>query len=43
MMRSFHSFFKQLNIPEPDVNLGVGSGSHAEQTANIMDESLKKS
>jgi len=31
-----HSFFKQLNIPEPDVNLGVGSGSHAEQTANIM-------
>ena len=31
-----HSFFKQLNIPEPDINLGVGSGSHAEQTANIM-------
>jgi UDP-N-acetylglucosamine 2-epimerase (non-hydrolysing) len=30
------SFFEQLHIPEPDVDLGVGSGSHAEQTANIM-------
>lgn len=30
------SFFEQLAIPEPDVDLGVGSGSHAEQTANIM-------
>lgn len=29
-------FFSQLNIPEPDVNLGVGSGSHARQTADIM-------
>ena len=29
-------FFRQLEIPEPDVNLGVGSGSHAEQTAKIM-------
>jgi UDP-N-acetylglucosamine 2-epimerase (non-hydrolysing) len=29
-------FFRQLNIPEPDYNLGVGSGSHAQQTANIM-------
>lgn len=29
-------FFRQLNIPQPDVNLGVGSGSHAEQTAAIM-------
>jgi UDP-N-acetylglucosamine 2-epimerase (non-hydrolysing) len=25
-----------LDIPEPDVNLGVGSGSHARQTADIM-------
>lgn len=30
------SFFQQLGIPEPDVDLGVGSGSHSEQTANIM-------
>lgn len=30
------SFFDQLGIPEPDVDLGVGSGSHAEQTAEIM-------
>lgn len=30
------SFFDQLQIPEPDIDLGVGSGSHAEQTAEIM-------
>ncbi len=30
------SFFDQLHIPEPDIDLGVGSGAHAEQTANIM-------
>jgi UDP-N-acetylglucosamine 2-epimerase (non-hydrolysing) len=30
------SFFDQLGIPEPDVNLNVGSGSQAEQTAAIM-------
>ncbi|MFW6155413.1 MAG: UDP-N-acetyl glucosamine 2-epimerase, partial [Planctomycetota bacterium] len=29
-------FFRQLGIPAPDVNLGVGSGSHATQTAAIM-------
>ena len=29
-------FFRQLGIPQPDVNLGVGSGSHAVQTAEIM-------
>jgi UDP-N-acetylglucosamine 2-epimerase (non-hydrolysing) len=29
-------FFSQLGIPSPDVNLGVGSGSHAQQTAEIM-------
>ena len=29
-------FFRQLGIPEPDLNLGVGSGSHARQTAAIM-------
>ena len=30
------AFFEQLGIPEPDVNLEVGSGSQAEQTAGIM-------
>jgi UDP-N-acetylglucosamine 2-epimerase (non-hydrolysing) len=30
------SFFRQLGIPKPDVNLEVGSGTQAEQTAGIM-------
>lgn len=30
------SFFDDLGIPEPDHNLGVGSASHAQQTAGIM-------
>lgn len=30
------SFFDQLQIPEPGIDLGVGSGSHAVQTAEIM-------
>jgi UDP-N-acetylglucosamine 2-epimerase (non-hydrolysing) len=29
-------FFRELDLPEPDVNLAVGSGSHAQQTAQIM-------
>ena len=29
-------FFDELDIPEPDVYLGVGSGSHAVQTGKIM-------
>jgi UDP-N-acetylglucosamine 2-epimerase (non-hydrolysing) len=29
-------FFQELGIPMPDINLEVGSGSHAVQTANIM-------
>ncbi len=30
------SFFDQLGIPQPDVNLGAGGGTQAEQTAAIM-------
>ena len=30
------SFFKQLSIPLPDINLGAGGGTQAEQTAKIM-------
>ena len=29
-------FFKQLELPEPDIYLGVGSGTHAQVTAKIM-------
>lgn len=31
------SFFRDLDIPAPDVNLEVGSGSHASQTATIIE------
>src|SRR5213592_3356181 len=30
-------FFQELDIPKPDIHLGVGSGSHAAQTARIME------
>lgn len=30
------AFFRDLRLPSPDLHLGVGSGSHAEQTANVM-------
>jgi UDP-N-acetylglucosamine 2-epimerase (non-hydrolysing) len=29
-------FFRDLGLPRPDVHLGVGSGSHARQTADVM-------
>lgn len=31
-----HLFFEELNIPKPEINLEVGSGSHAVQTAEVM-------
>jgi UDP-N-acetylglucosamine 2-epimerase (non-hydrolysing) len=30
------AFFAELDLATPDVNLGIGSGSHAEQTARVM-------
>ena len=30
------NFFRDLELPEPDLHLGVGSGSHAWQTAEVM-------
>ena len=30
------TFFEQLHIPQPDIDLEVGSGTHAIQTADIM-------
>lgn len=29
-------FFKDFNLPDPHIHLGVGSGTHAEQTGNVM-------
>jgi UDP-N-acetylglucosamine 2-epimerase (non-hydrolysing) len=31
-------FFRDLELPEPDIYLGIGSASHAEQTGRIMHE-----
>jgi len=31
-------FFEELGIPKPDYNLGIGSGSHAEQTGKMLIE-----
>jgi len=31
-----NNFFRDLGIPEPETNLGVGSGSHGEQTAQVL-------
>lgn len=34
--RMSEAFFRDLGMLRPDINLGVGSGSHAEQTARVM-------
>jgi UDP-N-acetylglucosamine 2-epimerase (non-hydrolysing) len=34
--RMSDAFFRDLGLPHPDVHLGVGSGSHAQQTAAVM-------
>jgi UDP-N-acetylglucosamine 2-epimerase (non-hydrolysing) len=31
-------FFEDLELPEPDIYLGIGSGTHAEQTGKVMIE-----
>ena len=31
-------FFEELNIPDADINLGIGSGTHAEQVGRTMIE-----
>jgi len=35
--RMSDAFFRDLGMPRPDVHLGVGSGSHARQTAAVME------
>jgi len=34
--RMSRAFFDDLGMPKPDIDLGVGSGSHAEQTGRVM-------
>ncbi|HET6764009.1 MAG TPA: UDP-N-acetylglucosamine 2-epimerase (non-hydrolyzing), partial [Longimicrobiaceae bacterium] len=36
-VRMSDAFFRDLELPEPDHHLGVGSGSHAQQTARVME------
>lgn len=35
-VRMSEQFFRELDIPQPDVNLGIGSGTHAEQVGRTM-------
>ena len=34
--RNLDVFFRNLGLPEPDIYLGVGSGTHAEQTGKVI-------
>jgi UDP-N-acetylglucosamine 2-epimerase len=34
-------FFEDLKLPEPDIHMGIGSGTHAEQTGRVMIECEK--
>lgn len=34
--RMSRAFFEDLGIPRPDIDLGIGSGTHAEQTGRVM-------
>ena len=38
MYGCLNAFFSALNIPDPDINLEIGSGSHAQQVGNTMIE-----
>ncbi len=35
-LNMFDAFFEDLGLPKPDISLGVGSGTHAEQTGKVM-------
>ena len=35
-------FFRDLNIPDPDIHLGIGSGTHAEQTGKLTPVGCRK-
>lgn len=37
-VRMSDAFFRDLQLPEPDVHLGVGSGNHGEQTGRVLIE-----
>jgi UDP-N-acetylglucosamine 2-epimerase (non-hydrolysing) len=37
-VRMSEAFFRELGIPDPDISLGIGSGSHAEQLGHTMIE-----
>src|SRR5690606_11382630 len=36
--RMSDAFFQDLELPDPDFHLGAGSGTHAQQTARVMEK-----